>query len=55
MGYNRSGDARKARLKRRKKEMERLAKAPRPAPAPTKGGAAKPTATQPVASPEPAP
>ncbi len=44
MGYNRSGTVRKNRLKRRKKEMERLAaKASRPDP--TKGGGAKPGTT----------
>ena len=49
MGHNRSGVERKARLKRRKKEMERLAKASRPVPA---KGEAKTTATAPPASAE---
>ena len=40
MGHNRGGDDRKARLKRRKKEMERLAKKE----APAQGAASKPAA-----------
>jgi hypothetical protein len=49
MGHNRGGDDRKARLKRRKKEMERLAnKAAQASPAPGAGGKA-------AAAPPPAP
>lgn len=46
MGHNRSGVERKARLRRRKKEMERLARTPRPASA--KSGEAKSAAPEPA-------
>ena len=64
MGYNRSGERRKQRLKRQKREINRLLakieKAPAPAkpapakrvaekPAPEKPAAEKPAATKPVA------
>jgi len=46
MGYNRSGDRRKARLKRARKEAERLAKA-------GKGPIAETLAPQPKATKKP--